>query len=230
MSATVSIEINTKPVTDACEKYMSVYSSADRLQVMKKAAAGIIRKVIDVTPPSHDGITGKAAQRLGEGCVKSDILKTLKAAHGKEKPNNINPATIHQKYRSSKTGRVTTNLKGQEDRRYRVDNGTLQQYIKLVQQRVGLLASGWVPAADALGVKGIPAWITRHKGTGYVKILQDKNGITITAGNACGFAGNVKDLKRRIDWAVESQSASVMREVEHREKQLLGEAGFHKAP
>ena len=40
-----------------------------------------------------------------------------------------------------------------------LDNGSLAQYIKARQRNVGTLKAGWRPAADALGITGLPKYV-----------------------------------------------------------------------
>lgn len=65
---------------------------------------------------------------------------------------------VHQGARGDR-GRVRANV------RYPVVvKASVQKLIKQVIKRVGKLKAGWMKAANALGVKGLPVWITTHVG------------------------------------------------------------------
>ena len=65
-----------------------------------------------------------------------------------------------------------------------------------------------------LGVRGVPAWITRH-GTAYgsISIRTSENEITIAITNGARFAGNVRGLERRVQKAVDSQALAMTRRL-----------------
>ena len=46
--------------------------------------------------------------------------------------------------------------------------GEIEKYVEKVQKKVGLAKGGWADAARAVGLstRGIPQWVTRHKGGG----------------------------------------------------------------
>ena len=63
------------------------------------------------------------------------------------------------------------------------------QYLKLMQSRVGNAKAGWMQAATALGVKSIPQWISRQRGTGsgVYKVTTHKGWPAYTVGNAVPY-------------------------------------------
>ena len=95
-----------------------------------------------------------------------------------------------------------------------VEEKDFARYKKLAFKTVGLLASGWNAAASALGA-AVPAWIKRH-GTarGDVKLTLTGDDIRFCARNEVAFVGNVKDLQRRVQFAVNAQAAALKRRVE----------------
>lgn len=42
---------------------------------MREQAKGVVRRIIEITPPAHDGINGSAARQHGAAVVKGDIAK-----------------------------------------------------------------------------------------------------------------------------------------------------------
>jgi len=141
---------------------------------------------------------------------------------------------FHQNQRRSK-GRVTTirreNLIG---RKYS-DVATMgfvtwqdfRAYVKTVNARIGMLAAGWLRAAAALGVRGVPAWIGRHSSIpGSVRIDLSRDNMSITATNGARFAGNVRGLERRIQSAVDYQAQAMERRIAFATASAAKRAGF----
>lgn len=80
---------------------------------------------------------------------------------------------------------------------------TRARYIKAMQRRVGLLASGFLAAAQRLGVK-LPAWITRHGArAGAVRVKNGWGSFSIEIVNRARH-GRGNDLPRRIEWVLRS--------------------------
>ena len=68
------------------------------------------------------------------------------------------------------------------------ESGPINEMIKLKQSHLGKAKGGWVKAADALQVKGIPQWIRRHAAYGHYKIVEETEmGITYEVGNFVPF-------------------------------------------
>jgi len=63
------------------------------------------------------------------------------------------------------------------------------RYLRLMQSRVGTAKSGWVKAAQGLGLKGIPKWITRQRGAshGIFKVGRAKGWPQYTVGNSVPY-------------------------------------------
>jgi hypothetical protein len=124
---------------------------------------GMVRDVINFTPPSSQKATGTSAKGAGETAIARDMGKlfipvTLKGK-GKEKwpdPHKLH----HEAMQAAAGGKVAT-----PTQRYHVDKAKLTSLRNVLKPHVGLLASGWVTAANSLGVS-VPAWVARHSGSG----------------------------------------------------------------
>jgi len=105
----------------------------------------------------------------------------------------------HQRKRSRKTGRVIGG-KLPKHKDVFLSQQAMPKFRKYSKEKiklVGLLASGFVPAARELGVK-LPAWITRHQSQpGTVIPKTTRTGYTITIANTARYASNA-ELPRRI--------------------------------
>ena len=94
---------------------------------------------------------------------------------------------------------------------------------------VGWLAAGWNKAAEKLGLSGRswPAWVQRHTGAkGYCNISVAEGRFRIEIGNTVPFIGNVKDLDRRIQAAIDYQANAMNRQAVFLLKKALKDAGW----
>lgn len=109
----------------------------------------------------------------------------------------------HKRRRNRKTGRV---VGGEAAHKKTVfikptQMPKLWKYARSQQRRVGLLASGFVPAAEELGVK-LLSWIVRHKSRpGFIKPKKSRSGYAITISNTARYAQSA-DLKRHMQKAL----------------------------
>ena len=138
----------------------------------------------------------------------------------------------HQRRRNPRTGRVIGGEQPRDKRLFLAPTQlkALDAYIKQQQARVGLLASGWSAAANALDVP-VAAWIARHgPTTGSVQIDLSGDRMSVIATNyAPGLPAGVRaELKRRLVKAVEYQTNTMERAIagyHTRTRQQLGIAG-----
>ncbi len=198
-------------------------------QCLEYQAKLLVRDVVRITPPGHwrkirdDDpkwrpdrtvriVTQAEARRVGQNAVRGDIAKIL--ASGRRRSIKDSARTIHENLRN-KRGRVFKDLRSGRDRRYRVPAAELKAEIKRALDQIGLLASGWNAAAAQLGLV-MPAWIARHgtkRGSIRVKISAKDSRITIT--NSVRFAGNVKDLRRRVNWGLNNRARQMDKQLVH---------------
>ena len=91
------------------------------------------------------------------------------------------------------------------------------------------LAAGWIKAAEKLGLSGRSwsAWVQRHTGAkGYCNISVAEGRFRIEIANTVPFIGNVKDLDRRIQAAIDYQANSTNREAVFLLNKAIQEAGW----
>lgn len=215
----------------AVDRFMA-NSKRSRGEVMKEQARGILKYVIDVTPPAGwnkntEELTkgGKAKQR-GEQKVERDIRKIMTPARKGQKIYPESIKSLHKRYRSTSDGNVHTNL-ARKGRAYRVSREELVSYIREKRKMVGFLASGWKAAADSLGVR-LPAWITKHSGPGYAKIRANDNGIRVEFNNSVRYAGAIKDFSRRVKYAIEAQAKKMEKRIRFYEANRMKQSGFSR--
>ncbi len=189
--------------------------------VLREQARGVLRKIIDWTPPGGKNATGQGAKKRGEAKVERDILKLMQpyvppkapvnilraAGMFVEEASNASPAAIHKANRSP-TGRVNRKL----NPRIKIKASDLKRYIASKKKMVGFLASGWKAAATKLGVP-VPAWVSRHSAPGEGKIKSNAVAIEVVATNKVKGSPAL-DIERRVQSAIDSQAAAMVRRLE----------------
>lgn len=198
-------------------------------ECLKHQAKLFIRDVVRITPPGHwqkiqerdpkwrPGrtvriVTQAEARRVGQIVVKADIAKIL--VSGRKRSIAQSARQIHQRFRN-KRGRVTAYLDRMGRGRYRVPAAELRAEVQRALDRVGLLASGWNAAADELGLT-MPTWIARHGSQrGRIAVQLDATNMRIVITNAVRFVGNVKDLRRRVNWALDNRARQMDKQLVH---------------
>jgi hypothetical protein len=227
------IVVNTASFNAALKRFMRTSRRAAGI-VLKEQARGVLRKIVDWTPPGGKGAQGSAAKKRGEAAVERDILKLMRPlkTFGKdtdalraagmfiEEPSTESPPAIHKANRT-KTGRVRRKLSP----KIAIKASDLRRYIAAKKKMVGFLASGWRSAAAKLGVS-LPAWISRHSGSGGGMIKSTSTAIEVTATNSVRNAPKL-DMERRVQSAIDSQAAAMIRRVENfAVREAARQAGF----
>ena len=204
---------------------------------VERAAKGVTRRVIDLSPPASQGITGAAAYRAGRvriarqmsavlAPVKLKGQRKITVVFGRKLRRAVTVATkekypnVAALYKTQLTTRLTgvgLRLKDFRGQKFYVDVRKFQAVLQDRQSRVGRLAAGWAPAAEALDVP-VQQWIARH-GAGRGTITRDLNGaqMRITVRNfAPGLPANLRaEIERRIGYAVKYQGDAMKREVDY---------------
>ena len=205
---------------------------------VRRAAKGITRRVINLTPPaSGEGMTGAAAYRQGRvkiakqmgallAPVKLKGRREIKVVFGHRLAR---PVFVHTKerypdvaglYRANLRtlpNGVGMRLKDYRGKKFYVDVRKFNAVLKARQARVGALASGWSIAAAALDVP-VQQWISRHgRSGGAIKLELSSPKMRIIVRNfAPGLPANLRaEMERRIPYAVQYQLAAMKREVEY---------------
>ncbi len=228
-----NISVDTTRFNEAMKRFMKTSQRAAGV-VLKEQARGVLRRVVDWTPPGGKGAQGSAAKKRGEAAVERDILKLMRPvkSFGKdtdalraagmfiETPSTESPEAIHKANRS-KTGRVRRKL----NPKIAIKAADLRRYIASKKKMVGFLASGWKAAATKLGIS-LPAWVTRHAGSGGGVIKSTAASIEVTATNSVRNAPKL-DMERRVQSAINSQADAMVRRLENfAVRQAARQSGF----
>jgi hypothetical protein len=218
---------NTEKFLRAFDRYMRD-SKRSRTEVIKTQARGILRSVIAVTPPSGwDSSAGEMtmggdAKRRGEQAVLNDLAKIMRSYSGRN-PDPGSPGAIHKSFRQTSTGRVGKDLgKG----KFKIPTAILRAYKEEKKKMVGFLASGWIPAAAKLGKVRYPAFIGRHHAPGHCSLSVGRKGIAFRASNEVKFAGHIKDMQRRVTYALNVQIKSMAKILKNLEEKQMKASGL----
>lgn len=105
------------------------------------------------------------------------------------------------------------------------DPDALESYIADEQDHVWWLASGWAEALRGLGAR-LPYGVGKLPAPGALRVSTEGNIITITARNEVSWASNVRDLQRRVQWALDKQTRTLDRRWEFYLKKLARDSGL----
>ncbi|XHR27551.1 MAG: hypothetical protein ACFUZC_16595 [Chthoniobacteraceae bacterium] len=199
---------------NAFKRYAST-SKRQRKALLDEQGRIFVKEVILVTPPNKDL---KANRKGGEQTIATDIKKIFRGSKSKKAITDL--AAMHKQYRQASSGRVG---KGPGKK---IPARGLRDYIKAVQARVGILASGWNTAAVQLGVK-VPPWIAQHgTGRGQIFFKLGDSECRLTIVNRVKFAGGVRGIARRVQWVLNRRAGAMNRRVDDYEKKAAQKAGL----
>lgn len=194
-----------------------------RKGLVEQAAKGFVGNIVLITPPASKNATGSAAKKAGETTITNDLAKVMMAVRLRKGVEIQLAQDIYQRFRDKRTGRINPRNLHQP---YRVSSADYNALRKVLLANVGWLASGWNAAAQRLGLK-VPAWIARHgTSNGIILITSDGQRFRIEVSNGVKFVGNVKDLDRRIQKAVDYQANAMQRQADYLLRKAVKQAGF----
>lgn len=98
-------------------------------------------------------------------------------------------------YRDQGKRRIVSNLV--------VPKSAWEAYRDQVYEKVGILAGGWIKAAELLNVKGVPPEAKRHaSGSAIIETTSDSFRVHVR--NTVGYAREA-DVQKRVDWVLDSK-------------------------
>ena len=242
---------------DAALLRLLASSKRSAVAVMKQQAKLLFVEVAKVTPPNHDSTTGKAAERNAKQKISSDqrlIYGTPSLAfdHLKAKSEPAAAAfwRLYQEGDTQSAAHIVRNITGKsftafdggkvgrnflaKRRRskreviyYVTEPLALDTHIKDLQQHIWWLASGWAPALRALGAKA-PYGVGKVPAPGLLKVEATDQRIVITMSNDVRFARQVKDIQRRIDFALKKRTGTLQRTWDSYLATMARESGLKK--
>lgn len=213
------------------------------VDTVTRAARGVTRRVISITPPASQGVTGAAAKRAGQLKIASQMSALLAPVKLKgrrkittvfgrklKKPVFVATRELHPdvaglyaaNIRSASSGVGLRLQNYKPGRKFYVDVRKFRAVLTARQSAVGKLAAGWVAAADSLDVP-VQQWISRHgasRGTITSDLRSAKMRITVR-NLAPNLPANLRaEMDRRIVYAVGYQRSAMQREIDYRAGQV----------
>lgn len=230
-------------------------SKKTAVEVVKQRAKIVFKTVAKYTPPAHAGVLGRSAQAHGRAKVAADIYslygtpgEAFDAVQAKDPGQAQSMWWLHKHgdtagasqivrettgsalapFDDGKHHRRNFRRRGRNFRFFVSDPKALAAYVKEQQQHVWWLGSGWFNALSALGVKGIPFGINAHITPGTLRVDISEKSIAVTMINKVGFASQVKDINRRILWAMNQDADTMQRMWDNYMSTLARQSGMKK--
>ena len=175
------LRINTTAFDAALNRFMQ-HSKRDAEVVLRQQARGLMKSLIDVTPPGGRNVSNAKARARGINSLKADAFKVVEVVSPKRAEETKDVESLISRHR------VQGRVKQEVTPRILVSAAALRAYLKKQQAKVGFLASGWNQAASKLGFKP-SAWIWNNRGPGAVVIEINDRRIAVRATNRVKFEG-----------------------------------------
>ena len=228
----MNITVDTRKFDQALKAFALV-AKKDLEAAFRQQMKGVAEELINVTPPSHKGVTGAAAKRHGEQAIINNISKlmipvTVAGRRGKQRideKSGLTAEALYLKFRNPQSagGRVNVRNLG---RPYFIPAPEVNALLRRLLSLVGTLSSGWVPAALMLNAK-VPGWVSRHSsGNGSASIRRSPGQYLVRFANRIRFASEVKGLERQIQFAFTRQTSKMENQIEAILTKAGRKAGF----
>lgn len=242
----------------ALQRFMSA-SKRTGAEVLKQEAKLVFTEVAKITPPSHADAKGRAAEQHAKSKIAADLYglygtpndaydliaeKSPAQASAFWYLNEHNETSAANDILREATGSIIYPFDGGAYHRknfrkrnrgkrsgfsFFVSNPqSLDLYVQQQQSHVWWLAGGWEEALTALGAK-LPYGVSRHNSPGSLKVETNGDRIVITMVNEVGYAREVKDLERRILWAMDVRADRMQKNWDNYLARLAGQSGLKKA-
>lgn len=240
----------------AIQRVMST-SKRTATEVLKAEAKLVFVEVAKITPPSHAGVTGRTAETHAKTKIAAEIYSLYGTANdaydaiAEKSPakasafwfNHVRDETADANaILREATGSILypfdggthhrRNFKKSASRKkgftfYVSNPQALDLYVQQQQSHVWWLASGWEDALSALGAR-LPYGVSRHNAPGTLKVEITNDRIVITMGNDVKYASQVKDIERRIRYAMELRADRMQKNWDNYMSRLAGDSGMKK--
>lgn len=184
----------------------SIYGTpGDAYEVLEAKSAGMANAFWSLHKDGKDDLASRLLrEQTGKGMVPFD------------------GGTLHRRFgrgavRGNRTKRrITTFVSNPQE---------LDDYIEQQQSHVWWLAGGWADALRALGAK-VPYGVDKLNSPGRLQIEANDRRIVITMMNEVGYGLQVRDIERRIDFAIKKRVGALDRRWESYLNRAAKDAGF----
>lgn len=228
--AAVSRDINRVFVTATTARKLVKNSGQRGLSVAfnRAVAAGNTKRMLEIlsnSTPQQFQVRGYTTSRKGKAVTVKPYTVTRpvsslgnNALLGLRKVGQTPDRSTH-KQRKGQTGKVRKERWSQ----LVLQSGSLAQYIKQIQKRVGIMKAGWRPAALALGVT-LPKFVAdAPRGSGSIQMNLDGENPSITVTNAT--PGIAKSLNSVLDRALRGRRMRMAKDIENKLAAQLAKQG-----
>lgn len=203
-----------------------------------RAMKGLVKRIIDITPPGSTGKTGPAAKAIGIAKISKQMnavlapvvlkgTRTIKKVFGETMKNPVTVVTVekypdvealYHRLAHSRASGLGISV-GRVGQKYYVDASKYKAMLARKSARVGVTAAQWGAGAAAVGLVP-PAFIARHGALGSARKQDDAFGhsLEMTAPNISDTIAG--ELQRRVSYALRYEEAALTREIDH----ILGKA------
>lgn len=210
-------------------RWMTLFAQTSRksfAQILAQQAKLLVRDALHFTPPMKMGSSFGEGKKLGENAIIADTARAFTAVNAqfRAKPDaffaskGLPPAELRASVAThlawylgqrNKNKKITIAL---EPKRAIFTND-LQAVRQKLKDRQGFLASGWMPAANALKV-AVPQWISRHTGNGAggIQFVNSATEISVTCTNNREFS-QARRLQSILSQAVLKRSRAMQRQT-----------------
>lgn len=241
----------------ALERLLST-SKRTAEEVLKGEARIVFKNVALYTPPAHQGVTGKAAERHAQAKVGADIYALYGTpgdaydAIAVKSPGKASAFWLLNEQGETRaasdilreaTGSILYPFDGGKHHRTnfrkRIRRGnagftfyvsnpqSLDVYVQQQQSHVWWLSGGWEDALTALGVRGMPYGVGKHDAPGTLRVHLTDTRLEVAMVNNVSYAAGVKDINRRILWAMDVRADRMQRNWDNYLARLAGQAGMN---
>ena len=223
MADDVRLSLDTRAFEQAALN-LAAHSKRDSETFIKEQVRGLLRTVIEMTPPARGGIRGTKAKRMGEQAVTSDIRAVFSGVTKPERAEVKDLSAMQAALRSRRSGSKMRVAKGGE--KIPAPRQMITELIRLKKARVGYLGSAWASAAKSIGKIRVPAWIGRHAAPGNTRISRDDGIITASITNAVEWASGVDGLNRRVTAALGAQTRAMEKRLKFYLENIKKKSGW----
>jgi hypothetical protein len=254
MSLTDGFHVRSSAHEAALQRVLMTSKRA-AVEVLKGEARILFKNVAAYTPPAHAGTTGRAAETHAKAKVAADI-RSLYGTPGEAYdllPQHDGQADAFWGYYKRGEIREASDLlraatgsilapfdagvhhkrnfrrRARNFRFFVSDPEELTLYVQMEQENIWWLASGWQDALTALGVKGLPYGTAKHNAPGRLKVDITTGSIEITMTNEVAYARQIKDIQRRIQWAMQLRADRMQRNWDNYLTKIAAGSGMKKS-
>jgi len=189
------LDLNLPALADSHRRFTRALRESGEIAVREFAAS---------TLPGLVDAVGPESEAQGKAAITRDIFKVVIPLSPEKTSGRAmagaSVAVLVSRRRS--LGKVRNHLRRG---RFYVPEAEMRQYEARKHRNVGIAASGYLAAANALGVT-LPAWIAEHHGEGSFEIDRAGDGFSLVISNQVPWVSFLPDAHRKSGYVVQAGS------------------------